>query len=121
MPRIKRAARCPSSPRPSRARRDGRLDLLIAEATVDAHDDSEQRMGFATMLEENLALPFKTQVLGVEVSIEAIHLTEGGEIVAVCTRGRARQAISLLELPLPVPRPGGTEWIEAYRRWTQGR
>ena len=46
---------------PSKAR----LDELIEEATVDAYGDSEQRGGFLTMLEENLALPFKTEVLGV--------------------------------------------------------
>ena len=24
------------------------------------------------------------------------------------------------QLPLPVPRPAGWEWIEAYRRWARG-
>ena len=46
---------------PSKAR----LDQLVAEATVDAYGDSEQRVGFLTMLEDNLALPFETEVLGV--------------------------------------------------------
>ena len=32
-------------------------------------------------------------------------------------RDGLRQAIPLLELPLPAHAPGGAEWIEAYRHW----
>ena len=94
-----------------------RLERLIEEATVDANDEAEQRLGFYTMMENDLRLPFATVVLGVEVTVERIDLTEADEIVAICTRGRTRQAVSIIELPLPVPPPRGAEWIEAYRRW----
>lgn len=94
-----------------------RLAQLIEDATVDAYDESEQRLGFYTMMENELALPFATLVLGVEVTVGRIDLTEADEIVAICARGRTRQAISIVELPLPVPPPRGAEWIEAYRRW----
>lgn len=97
-----------------------RLEAMIEEATVDAYGESEQRTGFYTMMEDGLALPFETQVLGVEVTVERIDLTSADEIVAVCTRGHARQAIPILELPLPVPPPAGAGWIEAYRRWARG-
>ena len=98
-----------------------RLDKLIAEATVDCYDDSEQITGFQAMLEEHLDLPFNTKVLGLDVTVEAIQLTEAAEMVAVCARGSIRQAIPLLRLPLPKPRPRGAEWIEAYRRWGRAR
>ncbi len=94
-----------------------RLERLIEEATVDAYDEAEQRLGFYTMMGNDLGLPFATVVLGVEVTVERIDLTEADEIVAICTRGRARQVVSIIELPLPVPPPRGAEWIEAYRRW----
>ena len=97
-----------------------RLEELMAEATVDAYGDSEQRVGFQAMLEESLVLPFETDVLGVRVTVERIDLTDAEEIVAICRRGRDRQAIPVLELPLPSPRPAGAEWIEAYRRWARG-
>jgi hypothetical protein len=42
-----------------------KLDEMIEEATVDAYGESEQTVGFFTMLEERLKLPFKTEVLGV--------------------------------------------------------
>jgi hypothetical protein len=38
-------------------------------------------------------------------------------IVPVCVRGRERQLIGILDLPLPSPEPAGSEWIEASRRW----
>jgi hypothetical protein len=94
-----------------------RLDRLVEEAVVDAYNESEQRIGLYTMLDVNLKLPFKTQVLGVEVTVERIDLNDAEEIVAICARGRTRQAIPILDLPLPTPLPAGAEWIEAYRRW----
>lgn len=94
-----------------------RLDELIEEATVDAHDESELRLGFYTMMENDLSLPFSTLVLGVKVEVIAIDLTDSEEIVAICSRGRARQNISITELPLPTPPPRGAEWIAAYRKW----
>jgi hypothetical protein len=93
------------------------LDGLIEDATVDAYTESEQTGGFATMIGDHLALPFHTQVLGQEVSVVKIDLNESDQIVAICVRGKARQPIPILDLPLPHPPPEGVEWIEAYRRW----
>ena len=99
---------------------DARLREMIDEATVDAYDESEQTVGFYTMLEENLATPFKTEVLGVEVTVERIEMTDDKQIVAVCARGRSRQRIPILELPLPTTPPEGADWIMAFRRWARG-
>ncbi len=93
------------------------LDKLIEEAATDAYNESEQAVGFFTMIEENLALPFMTQVLGQDVTIAKVEITQRDEIVAICLRGKAAQAIPILDLPMPKPRPEGAEWIDAYRRW----
>ncbi|MEW2620226.1 hypothetical protein [Streptomyces sp. NPDC048106] len=93
------------------------LEAMIEEATVDAYGDDEQRTGLFTMLEEHLAVPFTTMVLGVEVTVRGVDLTPDGAIVALCSRGRVRQSIGILELPLPSPAPEGAQWIEAYRHW----
>jgi hypothetical protein len=98
-----------------------RLDKLIEEATVDCYNESEQVSGFLCMLEEHLKTPFTIGLLEVEAVVERIELTDGNEIVALCRRGRNRQRISILELPLPHPGPAGAEWIEAYRRWVRWR
>jgi hypothetical protein len=95
---------------------DAELDALIGEATVDAYDEDEQLAGFAVVIGDNLALPFETTVLGVTVIVKQIEQAESG-IVAICVRGKHRQAIPLLDLPLPDPPPQGAEWIAAYRHW----
>ena len=97
-----------------------RLDAMIEEATVDAYGEEEQAVGWLTMIQENLAVPFKTTVLGVEVTVGEIDLNEGDEIIAVCMRGRSRQSVPILDLPLPKPPPAGAEWIAAYRWWRGG-
>ena len=96
-----------------------RIDELIEEATVDCYNESEQISGFFCMLEERLVVPFSTKLLGQEVVVEKVDLTEGSEIVAVCRQGRHRQRVAILDLPLPNPRPDGSEWIEAYRHWAR--
>lgn len=95
------------------------LDALVEEATVDSNGEDEQVMGLYSMIADNLATPFQTTVLGVEVTVEDVDLTGRNAIVAQCSRGALRQAISVLDLPLPVPPPDGVEWIEAYRHWAR--
>lgn len=98
-----------------------RIRALIEEAIVDAYDGEEQRTGFFTMLEEHLAVPFETEILGLPITVKGIELTDDGQIVAICARGRLRQRISILDLPLSRPVPDGAEWIEAYRAWARAR
>ena len=88
---------------------------------MDAYGESEQTVGFYTMLEDSLAVPFQTEVLGVEVTVERVDMTDDEQIVAVCARGKSRQRVPILELPLPDPAPEGAEWIDAFRRWARGR
>jgi hypothetical protein len=96
---------------------EGELDTLIEEAIVDAYDEDEQLSGFHAVIGERLTIPFRTTVLGVEVTVTKIDLLCGSGIVAICSRGKHRQAIGILDLPLPAPLPVGAEWISAYRRW----
>ncbi|WP_018639784.1 hypothetical protein [Parafrankia elaeagni] len=96
---------------------DAELDALVERAVVDAYGEDEQLTAFHTMIEDSLAVPFQTTVLGVEVTVTGIGLLPGSGIVAICARGRHRQAIGILDLPLPTPPPAGAEWIHAYRHW----
>ena len=93
------------------------LNALIEEATVDCYNEAEQITGLFTMLEEHLALPFETSLLGMTVTVAKVDLTVNDEIVAICRRDGHKQAIPILDLPLPHPAPDGVEWIDAYRRW----
>jgi Calcium binding len=95
------------------------LESLVEEATVDCYNESEQVCGLYTMMENDLALPFETEILGIAVVVEKIDLTERDEIVAICKRGGKRQRIPLLDVPLPSPPPAGAQWIAAYRHWAE--
>ena len=102
---------------PSRAR----LEKLIEDATIDCSNGSEERTGLFEMLAAHLEIPFSTTVLGVVVTVTAVELTTSDEIVAVCRHGRDLLRLSVLELPMPDPRPAGAEWIDAYRHWARPR
>jgi Calcium binding len=97
-----------------------RLKELIEEAVVDAYTEEEQNVGFLTMIEEHLELPFSVKILGVEAEVEKADMTLDRQIVAICRRGNAQQKVPIVDLPLPVPAPAGAEWIAAYRRWRRG-
>jgi hypothetical protein len=94
-----------------------RLEAMVEEAIVDCCNESEQVTGLSTMIEEHLAVPFETTILGAPVTVERVDVNHRDQIVAICARGPERQAIPILDLPLPSPRPAGAEWIEAYRHW----
>ena len=119
MASVSRKRTAPTPPRPRRLPKR-QPDALVEEAIIDAYGDSEQRVGFLTMLEEHLACPFMTELLGIPVRIDRVDLNEADEIVAICRRGQQRQRIPILDVPLPDPPPAGWEWIAAYRHWTRG-
>ena len=51
--------------RPSKGRLSkAALDRLVEEANVDCYNEPEQATGHYTMIEENLKVPFETEVLG---------------------------------------------------------
>jgi hypothetical protein len=98
-----------------------RLDELVEDALMGAYDESEQVTGFYTMMENDLRLPFETKILDMTVIVERIDITEDGQLVAVCRKGKSKQRISLSELPLSSPLPKGAEWIVAYLYWRTGK
>jgi hypothetical protein len=112
-------ARRPKRRQPSRLTK-ARFVEIIEQATADAYGDSEQTTGWLTMIEENLAVPFETKVLGITVTVERVDLDGSEQIVAICRCGQARQSLPIIDLPLPTPPPDGAEWIGAYRRWRAG-
>ena len=93
------------------------LGAMAEAAVIDAYGEYEQTSGFAVMIKDNLSLPFTTVVLGVEVTVVGVEQSSDSTIAAVCRRGKNKQRIDVLDLPLPVPVPEGAEWIEAWRHW----
>src|ERR1700716_3661597 len=83
MPASKKLDAQRNSPRKNLRRNKPHLDALIAEAIVDAYNESEQTVGFYTIMEHSLALPFVTEILGIKVAVEQIDMNEDDAIVAV--------------------------------------
>jgi hypothetical protein len=88
---------------------------MAEDATIDCYGEDEQAVGFHTIIMDNLKVPFVTGVLGVDVSVEDIDLADDGAILAICARGGIREAIRVVDLPLPAPPPVGADWIPPAR------
>jgi hypothetical protein len=54
----------------------GNIEALAEEALIDAYGESEQRVGCLTMLENSLAVPFTTGILGVPVRVKRVSLND---------------------------------------------
>ncbi|HSA53404.1 MAG TPA: hypothetical protein VLH10_25240 [Yinghuangia sp.] len=89
-----------------RASRESGPGALVAEAVVDCWGEDEELTGLFAMIEEHLQVPFATEVLGVPVTGKAVEFGADGGIVAICATGAHRQAVGLLDLPLPELPPG---------------
>ena len=96
------------------------LEALIAEATVDAYNASEQEGGFHAMLEERMPTPFAARVIGRSVEVDGFDMGDHG-VIAVVRDGRGTHRVHVLDLEFDEPTPPGLEWIEAYRRWARGQ
>ena len=83
-------------------RSDAELDALVEQAIADAYDEYEQLASFHVVIEEHLAVPFRTTVLGVEVTVTKIDLLSGSGIAAICSRAKHRQAIGIGRVHDPV-------------------
>jgi Calcium binding len=90
---------------------------LVEDATVDAYGEEAEANGWLAMIDDNVGFPFDVELLGTNVTVVGVDMTDAYELVAICRRGKSRLKVSLLELPLPSPPPKGVEWVEAFQRW----
>ncbi|HMC94789.1 MAG TPA: calcium-binding protein [Polyangia bacterium] len=96
---------------------DHELDSLIAEITIDCHDEDEQLMGFEAALDEDASFPCSGTVVGEEVKVLSINRADGRhELIATCQRGERCHEIALLDIDLNAD-PHTSRLIAAYRRW----
>ncbi len=79
---------------------------------MDCYNESEQVTGLYTMIDEYLAVPFQTSVLGVLVTVEMVDLTDAEEIVIVCRAGGRASADCRPRPPPAVSTPG---WLGVDR------
>lgn len=68
------------------------LDALIEEAIVDAYGESEQRVGFLTMLQNDLVCPFEIEILGAPAIVEGVDLNDAEDAIRRVRRSRRRDS-----------------------------
>ncbi len=95
------------------------LGELIEEATVDCYDEYESRVGFLTMIQANVTVPFPATLNG-----EAITVTEidGDDrlIKTIIKRNSKSYPVDILDLEVDDSVVEGSKWIAAYRKWERG-
>ena len=93
------------------------LDDLIAEITVDAHDEDEQLMGFENAFDEDANLPCPGTVIGEHVEVLSVSRADNrNELIATCQRNGRRYELALIDIDIQAD-PATARLIAAYRRW----
>ena len=97
------------------------IDELIEETLLDAYGENEQLWSFRQVFEVDVRYPFRGEVVGAEVEVNAVDF-DGDErrgLVAVCRRAGERHTVSLLDVTPVGPLPVQTRrLLNAYRRWS---
>lgn len=95
---------------------DEQLEALIDEAIVDAYDEHEQRIGFLTMIQDNVAVPFPAALNDESVTVSEID-GDDRVIKAVIKQDDKSYPVDILDLEIDDSVVEGSEWIAAYRKW----
>jgi len=97
-------------------RADPDLDDLIAEITIDCHDEDEVLIGLENAFDE-ACLPCPAVVVGQDVELLSVFAANRRrELTATCQRAGHRHQIALLDIQIPADQPAALLQA-AYRRW----
>lgn len=96
---------------------DPELDSLIAEITIDAHDEDEALQAFEDAFDEDAHFPIPGTAIGEDVTVLSIGQSGGRhELIATCTRNERRYEIALLDITIHAD-PTVSRLLAAYHRW----
>ncbi|HUD44552.1 MAG TPA: calcium-binding protein [Patescibacteria group bacterium] len=98
---------------------DDQLEALIEEATVDTYDEYEARVGFLTMIQDNVTVPFQATLNGEAVTVSGI---DGNDrvIKALIKENSKSIPVDILDLEINTSLVSRSEWIVAYYKWERG-
>lgn len=91
------------------------LDALVDEAIVDCYGDDEQLTGLFTKIEDHLAMPFATQMLGVEVSVRHVESVAATIKERAAAAGMSLSAYVARELAGIAARPTNAEIVQRLK------
>jgi len=96
---------------------DPELDSLIAEITIDCHDEDEALSAFENAFDEEASFPIPAVVVGQEIEVLSVGTSDGRrELIATCQRAGRRQQLALLDITIHANQPAA-RLLAAYRRW----
>lgn len=99
------------------SRHDRDLDELIAEITIDCHDDDEQLTAFKDAFDD-ADLPCPANIVGQEIEILTAGISDNRrELIATCRRDGRTYQVALLDIDLNPADPTTSSLLAAYRRW----
>lgn len=91
----------------------------LTNATVDAHDEYEQHTSLLTAIQDELAFPFRVEVLGATVEVVDVEWPQTDEfgLDLVVERQGQRHRIDARSANLLPPFPEGHLNLAAYLDW----
>ncbi len=96
---------------------DPELDSLIAEITIDCHDEDEALSAFENAFDEEASFPIPAVVVGEDIEVLSVGMSNGRrELIATCQRAGQRHQIALLDVNIDADQPA-SRLLAAYRRW----
>jgi len=96
----------------------GKLQALIAHATGDSVDESDEHASLLSMIREEVVCPFPARLAGEDVECLRFEWPKKGYgLNAVCKCRDKTQVVDIRALEWVEPRPKGHDWIEAYFAW----
>jgi hypothetical protein len=100
-----------------RRRADPALDDLIAEITVDCHDEDEQLTAFENAFDNDANFPCPGTLIGQNIEVLSVSTKNNRrELIATCQHGGHRYEVALLDITLNTDQPT-SRLLAAYRRW----
>lgn len=96
---------------------DPELDSLIADITIDCHDEDEALSAFENAFDDEASFPIPAAVIGEDIEVLSIGTRNGRrELIATCQRAGQRHHIALLDINIHANQPA-SRLLAAYRRW----
>jgi hypothetical protein len=96
----------------------GKLQALIAHATGDSVDESDEHASLLSMIREEVVCPFPVRLAGEDVECLRFEWPKKGYgLNAVCKSRDKTQVVDIGALEWVEPRPKGHDWIDAYFAW----
>jgi len=95
-----------------------KLRTLIAQATSDSADESDEHAGLLSVIREEVVCPFVARLSGDSVECVRFEWPKNGYgLNAVCKSTNKTHVVDISMLEWVEPLPKGHEWIEAYFAW----